>query len=230
MQRDGAAILALVQTALGTAAAGLGAATQTRLTRANDMLARVAGVAATAPSAAVPTRAEKTVTVDTVKLQGSRFNPATQVQVANAIYAQCNVRFTHGIDATATPAQTTAWIGADAVLQRNRNCGDITAEETAMFTGARTAFGLSAPIQAFFVPSLPGASGYSIPRFCAIGGYAPYRGIAVIQNSGDASTLAHEAGHILLDSGGHPSNTIMQPRPRPNEITDPQCTTIYNNA
>jgi hypothetical protein len=232
MQRDGTAILALVQTALATAVAGLGADIQTRLTRANDMLARVAGVAATAPSASVPTRAEKTVTVDTLKLQGSRFNPVTQVQVANAIYAQCNVRFTHGIDATATAAQTTTFLGADAALRVASSCGAISAEESAMYRGARAAFGLGARIQAFFVPRLTGinASGYSLPRYCATGPAAPFRDVAVVENSGDTSTLAHEAGHILLNSGGHPSNTIMQGRPRPNEITDPQCTTIYNNA
>jgi Zn-dependent peptidase ImmA (M78 family) len=54
--------------------------------------------------------------------------------------------------------------------------------------------------------------------------------VAVIVNTGDTSTLAHEIGHILLNSGAHPSGSIMQPRPRPNEITDPQCKTIYTNA
>ena len=87
-------------------------------------------------------------------------------------------------------------------------------------------------MRAFFVFSITGvsASGYSRPPYCATGTAAPFRNIIVVENSGDTSTLAHELGHILLNSGAHPSGSIMQPRPRPNEITDPQCTTIYSNA
>ena len=231
-QRDGAAILAVVRAALAAAPAGLSAAQQQSLTRANTMLAAVAGAVAVGPSAAAPTRPEKIVTVDTVKLAGSSFTPATQVAVASAIYAQCNVRFVHGIDATATPAQTTAWLGADNLLAVSPPCASISSEERAMLNGATAAFGLNARLRAFFVNDLTGfnASGYSKPPFCATGAGAPFRNVAVIANSGDDSTLAHEAGHILLNSGAHPTGSIMQPRPRPNEIADPQCTTIYANV
>src|SRR5207244_1620247 len=133
-QRDGAAILAIVRAALAAAPGGLGAKQQASLVRANAMLARVAGVAAAAPSAAVPTRAEKVVTVDTVNV-GSNFTPATQVAVANAIYAQCNVRFDHGVDATATAAQTAAWLGPDNALQVAPSCGSVAAEESALYRG-----------------------------------------------------------------------------------------------
>ena len=74
------------------------------------------------------------------------------------------------------------------------------------------------------------ASGYSLPPFCATGAAAPFRNMAIIQNTGDTSTLAHEIGHILLNSGAHPAHTLMSGRPRPNELTDPQCSTIYKNA
>ena len=107
-QRDGAAIITVVRTALAAPPAGITADQQASLTRANAMIARVAGVAAAAAPAAAPTRAEKVVTIDTVKLVGSTFTPSTQVAVANAIYAQCNVRFSQGVDATATAAQTIA--------------------------------------------------------------------------------------------------------------------------
>lgn len=231
-QRDGAAILAVLRNALAVVPAGITADQQTNLTRANAMLARVAGVVAANPSAAMPTRAEKAVTVDTVKLDGSRFNPKTQVEVASAIYAQCNVRIDHGVDATATNPQTTGWLGADLALQRppGLGCGNISVEETALYQGAAAAFGLGARFRAFFVSNITGynASGYSFPPLC--GAPALFRNAIVVQNSGDDSTLAHELGHILLNSIGHPANTLMQPRPRPNEITDPQCTTIYNNA
>jgi hypothetical protein len=154
------------------------------------------------------------------------------VQVANAIYAQCNVRFIHGVDATATAAQTTAWLGADRALQVAPSCGATTREERTLYQGASTAFGFSARIRAFFLSEISGynASGYSLPPYCATGAAGVFRNVAVVENSGDDSTLAHEIGHILLNSGTHPARTIMAPRPRPNEITDPQCRTIYNNA
>ena len=233
-QRDGAAILAIVRGVIaGAAPAGLSPAQQASLVRANAMLARVAGAAAAAPSAAVPTRAEKTVTIDTVKLAGSAFTPATHVAVLNAIYAQCNVRFAHGVDATATAPQTTGWLGADNALAVAPACGAVSAEERALYLGARAAFGLGARIQAFFVQGMTGtgAAGNSIPRFCATGPAAPFRGVTVIQNTADSSALAHEVGHILLNSGAHPAGTLMTPAlPLPLEITDPQCRTIYNNA
>jgi hypothetical protein len=231
-QRDGAAILAVIRATLAAAPGALTPDQQASLTRANLMLGRVAGVVAANPSAAMPTHREKVVTVDTVKLDGSRFNPETQVEVASAIYAQCNVRIDHGVDATATPAQTTGWIGADRALAAASLCGTVTGEERALFQGAATAFGLGARFRAFFVQSITGvnASGYSRPPYCATGPSAPFVNTIIVVNSGDDSTLAHEMGHILLNSGGHPANTIMSPRPRPNEITDPQCTTIYNNA
>jgi len=231
-QRDGAAILAILRTALAAAPAGISADQRASLDRANAMLARVAGVVAAAPSAPVPTRAEKVVSVDTVKLVGSTLTPATLVAVANAIYAQCNVRFTHGVDATATAAQTTGWLGADNALNASNACGSTSAEERALFNGATAAFGLSARIRAFFVQQITGvsASGYSYPPYCATGAAAALRNTAFIENSGDDSTLGHEIGHILLNSGAHPSGNLMQPRPRPNELTDPQCATIYANA
>ena len=233
-QRDGAAILGIVQGVLaGAAPAGLSATQQASLVRANAMLARVAGAAAAGPSAAVPTRAEKTVTIDTVKLAGSAFTPSTHVAVLNATYAQCNVRFAHGVDATATAPQTTAWLGADNALAASGSCGAVTAEQRALYRGARGTFGLRARIQSFFVQSLTGytPAGFSLPRYCATGPAAEFRDTVVIQNNADASALSHEIGHILLNSGAHPAGTLMRPTlPLPLEITDPQCLRIYNNA
>jgi hypothetical protein len=231
-QRDGAAIIALVRAALAAPPGAVTPAQQAGIDRANAMFARVAGTVAAAPSAAVPTRAEKVVDIETVKLAGSTHNPATQVRVANAIYAQCNVRLNHVGEHTATAAQTSTWIGADSKLNASSVCGSVTAEQTALHDGATAAFNLSARFRAFFAPDLTGinASGYSFPPYCATGAGSRFLNTLVVQNSGDTSTLAHEMGHILLNSGGHPAATIMQPRPRPNEITDPQCTTIYGNA
>jgi len=232
-QRDGAAILAEIRTALAAALAAPTAAQTASLNRANLMLGLVAGVAAQAPPEATRVRAEKTITVDTVKLDGSNHNPATDVAMASSILGQCNVRVAHGVNATATNAETTGWLGGDTDLRRSGTCGTTTADERRVFPGAAARFGLGARFRAFFPATISGggaASGYSYPPYCATGAAAGFRNIAVIENGGDSSTLAHELGHILLNSGGHPAGTIMSGRPRPPRLTDPQCTTLYNNA
>ena len=236
-QWDGAAILAEIRTALAAGPVAPTAAQQTSLTNANLMLGRAAGVAAQAPPGATRTRAEKTITVDTVLLDGSNHHPATDVALADAILSQCNVHVTRGVSATATHAQTLAWLGGDTDLKASPGCGSTNAEERALFNGASAAFGLGARFRAFFPATLSGmaASGYSYPPFCATGPASPFRDFLVAQNSGDTSTLAHELGHILLNSGAHPAGSIMSPRPappaiRPPQFSDPQCTGIYNNA
>jgi hypothetical protein len=100
-----------------------------------------------------------------------------------------------------------------------------------MYRGAATDYGLNAARRAFFVATST-ASGYSFPPYCATGAASPFRGLAVINNSGSTDTLAHELGHILIDSGSHnPAGSLMAPRPRPTlRLTDWQCNRIYNNA
>jgi hypothetical protein len=177
------------------------------------------------PPSNVTARDEKTVTVDTVKVDGSRFTPATQVQVANAIYAQCNVRFAHGVDATA-PA---TFLGDDNKMQATLSCSKHTKEERALFDHAHKDLGFNARIQAYFIPEFKGVkeSAYSYPPLCTPG---KWLGATFISNTSDNSTLAHEIGHILLNSAPHPKGTIMGERPRPNEITDRQCKRIYESA
>jgi hypothetical protein len=230
-QKDGAAILKLLREIFKAAPADISATDRARLDRANAMLARVRLAPVRNAPEAAGALPEKAVTVDLVKLDGSHHNPATDLTVANMIFAQCNVRFEKGADVTVGPAQTTAWIGTDKVLTYPRNCGVVPAEERGMFQGATAAFGLSGRIKAFFVDSISsGDRGYSRPPYCATGSAHALLNMAAIGNSGDTTTLAHEIGHILLNLGGHPKGTLMQPLPRPNEITNPQCATIHRNA
>ena len=233
-QRDGAAILAEIRTALGAAPAVLTADQQASLNRANLMLGLVAGVAAVAPPAAARTRAEKTVTIDTVKLDGSSHTPVTDVAVANSILAQCNVRLAHGVDATATNAETTSWLGGNTDLRASPSCGSATTEERRLFQGATTRFGLGARIRAFYPATFSGYSsaGYSVPPFCATGAASPLRGMVVLSNATTREDLAHEVGHILLNSGVHPATNLMSPFGGRIvvRLTDPQCRTIHSNA
>lgn len=231
-QRDGAAILAEIRTALAAAPAVLTADQQASVTRANQMLARVVGIAAVAPPSATATRAEKTVTIDTVRLAGSTHNPATDVAIANGIYTQCNVRFAHGINATATAAETTTWIGGDTDLRAATTCGSATAEERRLYAGATARFGLTARLRAFYPATFSrvNAHAYAVPRFCATGPARPLRDMAIVQNSADTIDLAHEITHILLNSERHGRiPNLMGPVPGMT-LTNRQCNTIYRNA
>jgi hypothetical protein len=234
-QRDGAAILAEIRTALAGAPATPTATQQASLDRANLMLGLVAGVVAQAPPGAARTRAEKTITVDTLKLDGSTHNPATDVAMANSILSQCNVRVVHGVNATATNAQTTALLGGDTDLHSGNNCRGPSAEERALFQSGNATFGFGARFHAFFPATFSGlsASGYScIPSDAP----APlFRNTVVVQNDGDTDSLAHELGHILINLGPHTATGLMSVRPalpawRLDEISDPHCTRMYNNA
>jgi hypothetical protein len=235
-QRDGAAVLAIVRAALAGAPAVPTAAQQAGITRANLMLGLVAGVAAAAPPAPTRTRPERTLTVDTVKLDGSTHTPATDVAIANAIYAQCNVRIVHGVDATATNAQTVGWLGGNTDLAAGPLCATASPEVTTLVNGATAQFGLAARIRAFFPPtfSLAGGRGFSWPASC--GPVPSKRNTAIIQNSGTERTLAHEIGHILLDPGPHQAaatQNVMVPTavaPLAERFTDADCTTIHNHV
>jgi hypothetical protein len=236
-QRDGTAILGEIRTVLAAAPATPTAAQQASLDRANLMLGLVAGVAAVAPARATRARAEKTVTIDSVKLDGSTHNLATDVAVANGIFAQCNVRLAHGVNATATNAETTGWLGGNTDLRTVPACGAATTEERRLFRGATARFGLTARIRAFFPATFSGQGGrgYSVNPACATGPAAVIRNMAVVRNTGTTRTLAHEIGHILLDSAAHTGGTtnLMVPTavaPLAERITDTQCTTIYGNA
>jgi Domain of unknown function (DUF4157) len=234
-QRDGAAILAEIRIALAAAPTALSAEQQARVTRANLMLGLVAAVAAQPPPTSARTRAEKTITVDTLKLDGSNHDPSTDIAMANAIFSQCNVRVVHGRDETATNLQTTGWLGGDTDLHSGNNCNAPSPEERALFRDARTALALTARFTAFFAPTASGisASGYSCNP--ADGMAALFQNRLIVLNSGDTATLAHELGHILIRLSPHPAAGLMSARPaapamRLPLISEAHCTRLYNNA
>lgn len=234
-QRDGAAILGDIMAGLAAAPAAPSAAQQASRARADRMLAQVVGVVPQAPPAATRTRAEKTITIDTVKLDGSTHDPATDVAVANAILSQCNVRVRHGVNATATNAQTTGWLGGDTSLRAGNNCAAASAEERSLFQGASAAFGFSARFRAFFPATFTGVNGSGYSCIPSDSPAAMMRNTAVVQNDGDTDSLAHELGHILINLGPHTATGVMSPRPAPpawrvDEISDAHCTRLYNNA
>ena len=234
-QANGAAVLAVIRTALAAAPAAPTAAQTASLTRANLMLGRVAGAPAAAGPTATRTQAEKTVTIDTVKLDGSNRDPALDVALANGILAQCNVRLVHGKNEIATPAETTAWIGADRSCTGGL-CGGASTEERALMTGATARFGLTSRLRAFYMVDIGShARAESFPPYCATGGGAVALNMIKLTNTASGKTLGHESGHILLNSGTHPagSTNVMSPTntaPLGETFTDAQCSTLYANA
>jgi hypothetical protein len=234
-QTNGAAVLAVIRAALVAGPAAPSTAQAASLARANLMLGRVAGAAASGTPAAMRTRAEKQVTIDTVKLDGSNRDPATDVALANGILAQCKVRLVQGGNHTATAAETTAWIGADGVASTG-TCGAASTEERALMTGATARFGLGSRLRAFYARDIGShARAESYPPYCATGGAAVIRNMIKVTNTASGKTLGHEVGHVLLNSGAHPagSTNVMSPTntaPLGEDFTETQCTTLYNNA
>jgi hypothetical protein len=232
-QRDGAAVLARLRTALAAAPAVRTAAQQSSLDRANLMLGAVVGAVAVAPPSATRGRPQKTLTVDTVKLDGSTHTPATDVAIANAIYAQCNVRILHAVNATATRADTLVWLGGNTDLLAHDLCAVASPEVNALVGGATAQFGLGSRIRAFFPATFSGAAarGFSWPASC--GPVPSKRNTAIVQNAATERTLAHEIGHILLDPGPHQAaatQNVMVPTavaPLAEQFTDADAATIY---
>jgi peptidoglycan hydrolase-like protein with peptidoglycan-binding domain len=175
----------------------------------------------------------RTINVDIVSLDGSTRNPFADLEFANAVLNQCCVRFAFGGGGSEDPVRTRALIGGDTDLSdlTTTNCATPSVEETGLFAGASADFGLSNSIRIFYVASLTsGSRAYSIPAFCGTGASAGLRGMAAVSNSGQQRSLAHELGHILLNSPTHPADTnnLMNPTNTATgeQLTAAQCSTI----
>jgi len=191
--------------------------------------------AGTSPGATGGCPIIKQVSVDVVTLDGSTRNAVEELNRTNTIVNQCCVHLTLGGGGSVDAATTRSFLGGDTDLARSPNCGAVTAEETSLFSGAATAFGLSSPIKVFYVASTtPPVPAYDVPPFCATGPAAAVKGMAVVTNNASVRGLAHEIAHILLNSGAHPSdplNLMSAPGNPPGEqLNSTQCATIFANA
>jgi len=182
----------------------------------------------------------KRITVDLVSLRGSNRNPVDDLNFANTVFRPCCVQFDFGIGVTVDPTDSDTWLGGDTVLDRFTACGTISPEEQAMYDGARASYSIGNRFQAYYVERLnPGARAASKPPYCATGVAAPYVDTTRVSNQGQRRTLAHEFGHILLNSGRHTgidnpadtSNLMIPTNSSTGETLDPtQCATIFANA
>ena len=183
----------------------------------------------------------KTVSVDFVRLAGSTGSPTSHLSIANRIFKQCCVQFIIGKNPpTESEATTKSWLGGDTDLSTGASCSTSPPEETSMFTNATLKYSLSSRIRAFYPASVSGfsAHAYSITPSCAASGVG-FANHTVIYPTAFPETLAHEFGHILLNSGLHTG--IVQPSDKRNIMFSPreghrenidniQCQTIYANA
>jgi Domain of unknown function (DUF4157) len=183
----------------------------------------------------------RTITVDSIRLHGATQSPSAQLATANTAYSGCCVRFVAG----ATPPQeseatTKSWLGGDTDLSWEVNCGGVNAEETSMFDGATRKYNLSSRMRVFYVATMTPTTALakSLPSYCATGGAAPYLDHVEVNNGALSDTLAHEFGHILLDSGQHSGidnpadtrNVMFAPGRTASDLDTTQCSTIFGNA
>jgi hypothetical protein len=178
---------------------------------------------------------KKPVSVDLIKFRGSSKTPSTDLAYANKVYEKCCINFTIGQDKTVPDELSDKWLGGDKDLNvTGSNCSFAPPELISMFDGATKEYSLSSRMRAFYVETFsgkPGAGGFSKPPYCANGNAAPYVNHLVLQNTAPESGLAHELGHILLNSGDHPTekDNLMGPEGG-SVINDTQCKTMYNSA
>jgi len=178
----------------------------------------------------------KTIDVDMVSLRGSTGNPTLDLNYANSVFNQCCVRFNMASGLSASDADSNTWLGGNNELDNTSPCGALTAEENNLATTATAQLNLNSRFRVFYVDSLrDGARAYSVPPFCATSSAAAAINMAAVSNSGQPRSLAHEFGHILLNSRGHAPgvlDNLMQPTntATAEDLTAPDCVTIFTNA
>lgn len=178
----------------------------------------------------------KTVTVDFVRLSGSTRSPAADLAVANRVFRTCCVQFVMRKNVSISLADTQAWLGDTDLDLSGIICGTPTTEEAAMYNGATAAERLSSTMRVFYPATTSGypALAFSRPPYCA-GGFSHH---AVIYPGALRDTLAHEFGHILLNSDTHSGiidpastrNLMFAPGRTASDLDRTQCATIFNNA
>lgn len=179
----------------------------------------------------------RTISVDFVSLHGATTSATTELAAANTVYSGCCIQFVAG----ATPphesqATTESWLGGDTDVDRTQGvgCGNVGGEEQVMFDSATSNHGLSSRMRVFLVASFTGSAGagYSIPSYCATGAERPYVNYVVLSNAVSSTTnpLAHEFGHILLDSGAHTASPNLMAPSGGTVLSATDCATCYANA
>ena len=145
------------------------------------------------------------------------------------------VQFVLGTATTVSPELSDRFLDGDTDLQM-AGCGNVAQEELDTFLGATAEFGLSSRIKVFYVASMtPSNQGTSAALLCATGPRAPLRDMVVVMNGHNRRTLAHEFGHILMntfaDHSVVPNNLLHISRGSTGERLEPvQCAIVFSRA
>src|SRR5438445_13829757 len=178
------------------------------------------------------------VRVDLMAVRGATGSPAAHLAVAHRADSGCRAQLGAGPPPPQESLATTqSWLGGDTDLNLSGvTCGTPTTEESSMYTGATAAHGLSSRMRVFFPASTSGypARAFSRPPYCA-GGFPNH---VVIYPNALPDTMAHEFGHILLNSAAHAgivnpadtTNLMVSPGRTGSNLDTSQCATIFENA
>jgi len=159
------------------------------------------------------------VDVATFSFAGNSRSPFADLAFANRVYADCCVEFR----SVGGGSVVSSLLGTDGILQHSGNCSDLSTEDQALVSHAESAVGSRAKIWIFYVPNFEpqsDAKGLSCPVSSVAGIRATLPSIVLVAADADAATLAHELGHILIDTGAH--HGIVDPREPGNVMVAPR--------
>jgi hypothetical protein len=160
----------------------------------------------------------QTVDVAIFSLPGNARDPFADLTFANRVYADCCVEFRSvgggTLDATL--------LGTDAILQQSGDCDTFSGEEENLITAAESSAG-GAKVWIFYVPNFEpqsDAKGLACMLSSLSGNRLMVPPTILIASDADPATLAHELGHLLIDTADHqgidnrsdPGNVMVAPR------------------
>jgi hypothetical protein len=152
-----------------------------------------AGAAPVAPAPAAPA-IKKTVNVYPISLGSSTRDPYVDIKRADAIWSQCGVKV-NGLIGQCSTSRVLDTTDPKDVLNEFSDPASPTVEETAMLALRP---GPASALHAYYVPRMSAGS-----RGEAFTPTVNKTSAVVISDSAASDSLAHEIGHVLLDSGSH---------------------------
>jgi hypothetical protein len=176
----------------------------------------------------------KTVAVDLISFHGSTRAPATDLAVAKAAFAPCCINVVPGQQGTISEEDTKLFLGEEEIVDKPNNLCSPSSEELDAMTIALLQVGTTGRLHAHYVKdSTVDARGYS----CTVSGL--YGETLWIHNSAAPRTLAHEMGHVLINTADHAGicdteakDNVMTPSDNASgEVIDKQqCARAYSNV
>ncbi|MND58099.1 putative peptidoglycan binding domain protein [compost metagenome] len=176
----------------------------------------------------------KTIKVDFVSFRGSTRNPGADLDYANTVFNQCCVKFEMGKGFSLSNAESDIILKGNTELNVANSCAALSAEESSLV--AKLSPRVSSRFKVFYVDTIStGDRAMSFPPYCATGLAASRLNFSFVSNSAMPRSLAHEFGHILLNSPGHApgvTTKLMHPTnaATAEDLDATDCATVFANA